>query len=55
MSILISLLVLVLIFALVWWVLDQIPLPAPFGMIVRVIVGVIMIVYLLNLTGTLHL
>lgn len=40
-GLLIHLLIVVLIMALIWWVITQIPMPAPFGNIVRVVFVVI--------------
>jgi hypothetical protein len=33
---------------LIWWVLNQIPLPPPFPLIVRVVMSVILIIILLQ-------
>lgn len=47
---LITLLILVVVVALVWWVLQQIPLPHPFGkiaQIVLVVVACIILIYML--------
>lgn len=52
---LITLLVVVIILGLLYWVSQQIPLPPPFGRIVQVVIvviGVLIIVFmLLNLIG----
>jgi hypothetical protein len=48
-TLLIYLLVLVIVFALVWWVLTQVTLPAPIGQFVRVIVVVIFALILIGL------
>ncbi len=41
LSLLIWLIVLVVVFGIAWWIISQVPLPAPMGMVVRVIFGVI--------------
>jgi len=46
---LVSILVIVLILGLVYWILQQLPLPEPFGMIVKVVIGLIAVVFLLSL------
>lgn len=48
---LISLLVIVIVLAIVFWVLRQIPFPAPFGWIAYAVVGLIAIIALLNFIG----
>jgi len=52
-------LILLLIFGVVFYVIDQIPLPAPWGNIAKVIVGLILLLILLQLLlgnlGGLHL
>jgi hypothetical protein len=48
-SLLITILVIALIFALIWWVLSMIPLPPPFDMVVRVVLGIIAILILVHL------
>lgn len=47
LSLLITILVVCIIFALIWWILTQIPLPAPFAQIVRVVVVVIFCIWLI--------
>jgi hypothetical protein len=54
-SLLISLLVAVLILAIVWWVLGQLPLPPPVRMAVVVIFALIAILWLLQFVTPLHL
>lgn len=55
MGLLIHLLIIMLIIGVVWWVITMIPLPPPMGQIVRVVFGVIcaiiIIYFLLGLTG----
>jgi hypothetical protein len=55
LSLLVSILVVCIVFALVWWILSVIPLPQPIAQIVRVVCVVIMCIWLiyvlLGLTG----
>jgi hypothetical protein len=52
---LISLLILVVVLGLVFWlcifVIDQLPLPSPFGNVAKAIVGLIIILILLSQIG----
>lgn len=48
-SILISLLILVIIATVVWWILSMIPVPPPFVWIVRVIFAIIFLIALIEL------
>ena len=50
-SFLISLIILGLVFGIIWWILDRMPIPAPFNMIVRVLFGLILIIALLGMIG----
>lgn len=54
-GLLVHLLILCLILGLIWWVLTMIPLPAPFGQVVRVVFCVvcviILIYFLLGIAG----
>lgn len=49
LSILISLLILVIIFAVFWWILGMVPIPAEFRWIVNVIVAVVFLIALIEL------
>ena len=49
LSLLVSLLILLVIFAVVWWILSMIPIPAPFVWIVRVIFAIIFLICLIEL------
>lgn len=40
-SLLVTILVMCIIFGLIWWIFTQIPLPAPFAQIARVVIVVI--------------
>lgn len=48
-TLLISLLVLCLIFAIAWWILNMIPVPAQFKWIVQVIFAIIFLIALVSL------
>jgi len=54
-DVLIYLVVLVIVVALVWWLLDQLPLPEPIGRIVRIVLIVVVVLIvigvLLQFTG----
>ena len=54
-SLLLTLLILLLIFGVAWWVLGLIPLPEPLAMVARVVFGlillIILIAYLLPMAG----
>ena len=58
LSLLVTILVMCIIFALIWWILTQLPLPAPFGRIAQVVCVVLfclwLIYELLPLAGTGH-
>ncbi len=56
MELLITLLVLLVVIAIVWWIFQQIPLPAPFRWIGAVVIGIVAIVVLLRLMpGAAHI
>lgn len=46
-GLLISLVILLIIFGLLWWLIDQLPLPEPFGRIARVVLIVVAVIILL--------
>ena len=50
-GLLINLLINVVIIALAFWVIGKMALPEPVGLILRVIVGIIALLWLLNLFG----
>jgi hypothetical protein len=54
-TLLVYLLVILIVMALGWWILSQIPLPPPIGNVARVvfvvICAIVLIVFLLNLVG----
>ena len=49
MDLLIYVLILLIVFGAIWYVINQLPLPPPFGLIAQVVVGVILVVMLLSL------
>ena len=49
LSILISLLLLLVFFAIFWWILSMIPVPAEFVWVVRVVVAIIFLIALVSL------
>ena len=51
MSLLISLLVMLLIFGVVYYIIGMIPLPAPFGRIAYIVLAVIFLIVLLQMLG----
>jgi hypothetical protein len=51
LSILITLLIYAVVIAVVWWIWQQIPVPAPFRWIGAVVIGIIAIVALLSIFG----
>lgn len=55
LSLLITLLVVLIVLAIVYWVFQQIPLPPPFRWIGAAVIGIIAIVVLLSLVPGLHL
>lgn len=50
-SLLITLVVWGLILAIIWWAVEQIPVPEPFRWVIRAIFALIVVVVLLNLVG----
>ena len=55
LDLLVTLLIVVLICALIWWILSLIPIPEPFKTIVIVIFAIIIVIYLISLlTGLPH-
>ncbi len=50
---LINILIVALIFSLAFWVIGKMGVPEPVNMILRVIVGIIALIWLLNLFGAL--
>ena len=48
-GLLVYILVLILVLGLVYWILQQLPIPEPFGMIVKVVIGLIAVVLLLSI------
>jgi hypothetical protein len=52
-SLLINILIVALIFALAFWVIGKMAVPEPINLIFRVIVGIVALIWLLNLFGAL--
>ncbi len=50
---LINILIVALIFSLAFWVIGKMGVPEPINMILRVIVGIVALIWLLNLFGAL--
>lgn len=49
LSLLISLLIWGLILAILFWAIQQIPVPAPFGWVIRVVFAIIVVIVLISL------
>jgi hypothetical protein len=49
LSLLISLIIWGLILAIVWWAISQIPVPAPFSWVIRVVFALIVVIVLIDL------
>lgn len=50
-ELLISLVIWGLVLAIIWWAISQIPVPAPFSWVIRVVFALIVVIVLLNLLG----
>lgn len=50
-SLLIWLIVIALVVGIAWWIINQIPLPPPLNIVVRVVFGLIVLVCLLYFVG----
>lgn len=48
-DLLIALLIWGLILAIIWWGITQVPVPAPFSWVIRVVFAIVVVVVLLNL------
>lgn len=53
MSLLVSLLVFCIVIGLILWLINYLPLPAPFGMIARVVIVLLALVWLVERMGLL--
>lgn len=51
MELLVSLLIVAVVIVLIFYVLDRIPLPEPWNWVVRVIVGLVVLLWLLRMLG----
>lgn len=49
LSLLVSLLIILVIFAIVWWILSMIPVPAEFVWVVRVVFAIIFLICIIAL------
>jgi len=49
LSLLVQLVIAGLIFWLIWWFIDYVKVPEPFNKVIRVILGVVVLVYLINI------
>lgn len=48
-SLLVTLVIVGLIFWLVWWFIGYVGVPEPFNKVIRVVIGLVVLVYLINL------
>jgi hypothetical protein len=48
LSLLVTLVIVGLIFWLVWWFIGYVGVPEPFNKVIRVIIGLVALVYLIN-------
>lgn len=58
LDVLINLLIICAILGIAWWAISQLPLPAPFGVVMRIIFALVAIILLLGVVDvvpTLHL
>lgn len=53
MNLIISLIVYLVVFGLIWWLIGMLPLPAPIGRIVRVLFIILLILMILSVVGIL--
>jgi hypothetical protein len=49
LSLLVSILILLLFFAIFWWIISMIPIPAEFVWIVRVIMAIVFLIAIISL------
>ena len=49
LSLLITLVIYGLVLAIVWWAVTQVPVPAPFSWVIRVVFALIVVIVLINL------
>lgn len=49
LNMLITLVIAGLIFWLIWWFLDYIGIPEPFNKVIRVIIGLVALIFLINI------
>lgn len=51
MALLISLLIMLAILAVVWWIITMLGLPPPFVNVAKIVMAIILLLWLLNLLG----
>lgn len=51
----VSLLIIIVIIAVIFYVLQQMPVPAPWRNILYLVIGLIIVIYLLRMLGVLHI
>ena len=51
MNIIINLIVYLIVFGIIWWAVNLLPLPAPIGQIVRVLFIILLILIILSAVG----
>lgn len=49
LSLLVTLVIVALIFWLVWWFIGYVGVPEPFNKVIRVILGLVVLIYLINI------
>lgn len=49
LSLIVTLVVAALVFWLLWWFIDYVGIPEPFNKVVRVLIGLVALIFLLNL------
>jgi heme A synthase len=49
LSLLVTLVVAALIFWLIWWFIDYVGVPEPFNKVIRVVIGLVALIFLINL------
>ena len=47
-SILVTLLIILLIFSVAWWVIGMIPVPQPFANVIKVVLALILLIWLIS-------
>ena len=47
LGLLITLLIILLIFSVAWWIVGLIPVPPPFGNVIKVVLAIILLIWLI--------